>query len=179
MTQIGNAYAQGLYDLAKDEGIAQIILEELNALETGFSQEPDFLRLLSVSNLPKEERCRILDDSFRGKLHPYLLNFLKLLTEKGYARHFLDCCEAYREQYNEDNDVLTVTAVTAVAMSKKQIKKLTEKLEKLTGKTVQLVNRVNPECLGGVRLDYDGKRVDGTIRCRLDEIRTLLKNTVL
>lgn len=179
MTQIGYAYAQGLYDLAKDEGISQTILEEMNALETGFSQEPGFLRLLSAPNLPKEERCQILDDSFRGKLHPYLLNFLKILTEKGYARYFPDCCKAYREQYNEDNGILTVSAVTAVAMSQAQIDKLTEKLGKLTGKTVQLINRVDPECLGGVRLDYDGKRVDGTVRCRLDEIRTLLKNTVL
>lgn len=179
MTQIGNAYAQGLYDLAKDEGLVDIILEEMNALEIGFSQEPGFLRLLSASNLPKEERCRILDDSFRGKLHPYLLNFLKILTEKGYARHFLDCCKAYREQFNEDNGILTVSAVTAVAMHPAQIEKLTEKLGKLTGKTVQLMNRVDPECLGGVRLDYDGKWVDGTVRCRLDEIRTLLKNTVL
>ena len=55
---------------------------------------------LYESEMPKEERVRILDDSFRGKLHPYVLNFLKILTEKGYMRHFSDCCKAFEESYN-------------------------------------------------------------------------------
>ena len=179
MSQIGNVYAQALYSLAKEEKAEHIVLDELKALDTGFAQEPSYVRLLATPNLTKDERCRILDDGFRGKIHPYVLNFLKILTEKGYIRHFSDCCRAYREQYNADNGILTVCAVTAVPLNKAQTAKLTAKLEKLTGKTVELTNRTDPACLGGVRLDYDGKRVDGTIRSRLDSIHSMLKNTVL
>ena len=64
-------------------------------------------------------------------------------------------------------------------LNEAQTAKLTAKLIKITGKTVELTNRVDPACLGGVRLDYDGKRVDGTVQSRLDAIRSLLKNTVL
>ena len=52
-------------------------------------------------------------------------------------------------------------------------------LEEITGKKVDLHNRVDPSCLGGIRLDYDGKRLDGTVQHRLDEIGGILKNTVL
>lgn len=179
MTQIGNAYAQALYSLAKEEGLTQTVLEELKALNAGFAQEPGFLRLLAAPNLSKEERCGILDESFRDKVHPYVLNFMKILTEKGYVRHFSACCKAYREQYNEDNGILPVCAVTAVALNEAQSKKLTDKLCAITGKAIELTNRVDPRCLGGVRLDYNGKRVDGTVQSRLDAVRALLKNTVL
>ena len=179
MTQIGTAYAQALYSLAKDEGLSQTILEELKALDAVLCQEPDYLRLLAAPNLSKEERCGILDKGFRGKIHPYLLNFLKILTEKGYVRQFSDCCKAYIQQYNEDHHILPVCAVTAVALSDAQAEKLTAKLAQITGKTIELSNRVDADCLGGVRLDYDGKRVDGTVRNRLDAIRSMLKNTVL
>ena len=179
MSQIGTTYAQALYALAKDEGSEKAVLEQMKVLDESFSQEPDYLRLLATPNLAKEERCRILDDSFRGKVHPYVLNFMKILTEKGYIRYFSDCCHAYREQYNEDNGILPVCAVTAVPLDKAQTAKLTAKLEKITGKTVELTNRTDPACLGGVRLDYDGKRVDGTVQNRLDAVRSLLKNTVL
>ena len=57
--------------------------------------------------------------------------------------------------------------------------RLQEKLQQVTGKTVQLQNRVDPDCLGGVRLDFDGKSVDGTVKNRLDAIGNMLKNTVL
>lgn len=179
MTQIGNAYAQALYTLAKEEGLTDTILNELKALEEGFSQEPGFVRLLATHSLSKQERCDILDNSFRDKIHPYLLNFIKILTEKGYVRYFSDCCKAYCRQYNEDNGILPVCAVTAVALNDGQIRKLTDKLAQITGKSIELTNRIDPKCLGGVRLDYDGKRVDGTVQSRLDAVRALLKNTVL
>lgn len=179
MTQIANAYAQGLYALAKEEDLTQTILQQLDALRSAFGEEPAFLRLLSTPNLSKQERLSVLDNSFRDKVHPYVLNFLKLLTEKGNIGHFPHCCTAFREQYNEEHEILPVRAVSAVPLTDRQSEKLTEKLCAITGKTVVLTNRVDPQCLGGVRLDYDGKRVDGTVKNRLDNVAALLKNTVL
>ena len=179
MTRVGSVYAEALYGLAKDEGLSEAILKEMKALQVAFSENADFLRLLSTPNLSKEERVRILDDSFEGKVQPYVLNFLKILTEKGYIRHFSDCCDAYRELYNEDNGILPVKAVTAVELNETQREKLTRKLSAMTGKKIELTNIVDADCLGGVRLDYDGKRVDDTVQHRLDAVRGLLKNTML
>ena len=179
MTQIGSVYGEALYSLASEEKLDTDILQQLLVLEQSFTQEPDFVRLMGSPNLSKEERCGILDTSFRGKVHEYVLNFLKILTEKGYFRHFSACVRAYRERYNEAHNILTVTAVTAVALTAEQSQKLSGKLGRLTGKTIELVNRVDPACMGGVRLDYDGKRVDDTVSHRLDALRGLLKNTVL
>ena len=179
MSRIGTVYGQALYDLARSEQQSEEIFHQMQVLNQSFAKEPDFLRLLSTPNLPKEERCHILDDSFRGKVHPYLLNFMKILTEKGYMRHFSECVESYREQYHLDNGILPVQAVTAVALTPEQSEKLSGKLKAITGKTIELTNRVDPTCMGGVRLDYDGKRVEDTIAHRLDTIRGLLQNTVL
>lgn len=179
MTGVGNVYGEALYLLAKEEGRSKTILEQLKVLDESFSQEPDFLRLLASPNLPKTERCQILDNSFRGKIDPYLLNFMKILTEKGYIRQFSDCRKGYTLHYNQDNGILSVTAVTAVALTGSQVEKLTGKLENITGKTVELINRVDPGVYGGVRLDYDGQRLDDTVAHRLESIRNLLKNTVL
>ena len=179
MTQIANAYAQGLYDLANDEGLAKQILEELSVLQTAFQEEPMFCRLLSTPELSKEERLSVLDKSFRDQVHPYVLNFLKILTEKGYIRQFPDCCDAYRGFYNEDNGILVVKVQSAVELTDAQKQKLTAKLEATTGRTVDLQCSIDPAVLGGLRLSYDGKQVDGTVKSRLDAIGKLLKNTVL
>ena len=165
--------------MAKDEDLSNSILNVLRVLSESFSQEPEFLRLLSSPNLTKQERCQVIDNCFQGKIHAYVLNFLKLLTEKGYIRHFSDCVASYRNQYNEDNGILPVTAVTAIALSDAQTQRLTEKLTLVTGKSIDLTNRVDPSCLGGMRLDYDGKRLDDTVAHRLEAVRSLLKNTVL
>ena len=179
MTQIGSVYGEALFSLAKDEKLDTEIMQQLQVLEQSFSAEPDFVRLMGAPNITKEERCTILDSSFRGKVHEYVLNFMKILTEKGYFRHFSACVQGYRVCYNEYHNILTVTAVTAVPLSDVQRSKLTGKLQVLTGKKVALTNKVDPACMGGVRLDYDGKRVDGTVSNRLEKLGSLLKNTVL
>lgn len=179
MSQTGTVYAQALYSLAKEEGCCQSILDQLSVLGESISAEPAFLRLLSAPNLPKAERCGILDESFRDKVHPYVLNFMKLLTEKGEIRQFPDCCKAYRKIYNRENGILEVVAVTAIDLDDSQKDKLIGKLTQVTGKTVELTHRIDPACMGGIRLDYDGKCVDDTVQHRLQSIAKLLKNTVL
>lgn len=179
MTEVGNVYGESLYTLAREENLPEQIGGELAALRDGFRQAPEFIRLLSSPSLTKAERCQILDDSFRGKVHPYVLNFLKILTEKGYMRHFGDCCKAYTTHFDQDNGIVRVTAVTAVALTDSQSARLTEKLSRSTGKQVILHNRVEPGVLGGVRLDYDGQRLDDTVSHHLDAVRELLSKTVL
>ena len=179
MTDAANQYGHALYELAKDEGLVPEILSQLEVLKGIFEGEPDFGVLLSTPSVPKDERCRILDNVLRGKVHPYLLNFMKILTEKGYMKQFSGCCRVFRQCYNIDEGILEVTAVTSVALSDALKAKLTEKLSSVTGKTIDLTCKTDTACLGGVRLDFDGKQVDGTIRRRLEDVRNLLKNTVL
>ncbi|MBR3928364.1 MAG: ATP synthase F1 subunit delta [Clostridia bacterium] len=179
MTRAQNVYAEALYDLAKGEALGTIIYEEIKTLDKAFEGEKDFLRLLSTPNLSVEERILIIDKSFRGKIHAYTLNFLKLLTEKGYIAKFHECVMAYRDLYNLDNGILPVKVVTAQPLDEKQALRLKVRLSTITGKDVELIQQVDPACLGGIRLDYDGKRVEDTVAGRLEAVRKTLKNTVL
>ena len=52
--------------------------------------------------------------------------------------------------------------------------RLGEKLEKTLGKKVELTLRTDPSMLGGVRLEMEGERLDGSVRARLDGIRAAL-----
>jgi F-type H+-transporting ATPase subunit delta len=174
-----NVYGQALYSLAYDEGAGEQILVQLKMLADAFAQTPDFITLLSTPSITKQERCQILDDSFRGRVHPYTLNFLKLLTERGYLRFLNECCDEYERLYNADNGILPVTAVTARQLPAELEDKLVKKLAEITGKQIQLTCRLDPKVLGGILVEYDGKQLDGTVARRLDDIRRILKSTVL
>lgn len=179
MTQIGTVYGGALYQLAAEENISEEILKQLLVLDDSFRENPEFLTLMDSPALPKAERCGILQESFGNAVHPYVLNFLKILTEEGHIRQFSQCCVSYRSAYNEANNILPVTAVSAIALNENQLQRLTQKLQNMTGATIQLRNLVDPECLGGIRLDLDGKCLDDTVAHRLRELRELLQKTVL
>ncbi len=179
MTRTAKLYGGALYDLAAEEQRTAQLLSQLRVLREAFRQEPGFVYLLATPSLSKEERCGILDQSFRGKIDGYLLNFMKILCENGTIRQFGDCAQEFKRRYNEDNGILEVRAVTAVAMNEALTAKLRERLAAVTGKRIELSCRVDPACLGGVRLETDGLQMDGTVQQRLDSMRRQLAETVL
>ena len=63
------------------------------------------------------------------------------------------CARAYRDRYNQDHNILEVTAVSAVALDESARSRLQEKLQRVTGKTITLTEKVDPSVLGGLRLD--------------------------
>ena len=179
MTETAKMYGGSLYDLAAEEGLETRILGELDEVQQLLKQNPDYLRLLSTPSIPKKERCGLLDEALRGQVHLYVLNFLKILCEKGTLRELSGCARAYRVRYNEAHGILEATATTAVAMTEAQEKSLHEKLEKLTGKTIDLKTKVDAKVLGGIRLDIEGTELDGTVRSRLAGLRSSIAAATL
>lgn len=179
MTQIGTVYGQALYSLAREENLTERILSQLQLVKACFDAEPDYLSLLGSVSLSKPERCQLLDESLSSAVHPYLLNFLKILVEQAKIRYFDDCFAAYQQDYYNDHNILPVTAVTAIALNQSQAQRLKDKLANITGKDILLSNQVDAALMGGVRLEYDGKQLEGSIAQRMQQMRQLLKNTVL
>lgn len=171
MTEIAKMYGGSLYDLAAEEGLETRILGELEEVNALFKANPDYLHLLSIPSIPKKERCGLLDEALRGQVHLYVLNFLKILCEKGTLRELGGCTRAYRIRYNEAHGILEATATSAIALTKEQTAALHQKLEALTGKTIDLQTKVDPAVLGGIRLDIDGTELDGTVQNRLAALR--------
>ena len=175
MTKTAKTYAGALYDLASEEQLTERILADLQLVVAVFRENPDYRKLLSEPSILKEERKALLDEAWQDKLHLYTLNFLKLLCDNGTIGQIADCEAEFRRRFHADNGILEVRAVSAYALSDPLKKKLQDKLELKTGKKVELSVRVDESMIGGIRLEMDGKELDGTVRHHLDAISQILK----
>ena len=179
MTQTAFTYGSALYDLACEEGSREAWLGELYTVRDLFAEHGDFPALLCSRAVSLQERLDALDRCFASSLSPYLLNYLKILCERGAIREFPDCVRQYEIRFREDEGISEVTAVTAVPLSEAQKARLSEKLAAVLQKKILLSCRVDPAVLGGVRLTADGRELDGTVRRRLDELAKSLERMVL
>lgn len=179
MTETARMYGGSLYDLAAEEGLDERILGELESVTALLNGDAEYLHLLSIPSIPKKERCALLDEAFRGQVHLYVLNFMKLLCEKGALRELPGCARAYRLRYNEAHGILEATAFSAVPLTAEQEKRLHDKLEAVTGKRIDLKTKVEPAVLGGIRLDIEGTELDGTVRSRLASLRSSIAAATL
>ena len=178
MTETAKMYGGSLYDLAAEEGLETRILGELDEVQQLLKQNPDYLRLLSTPSIPKKERCGLLDEALRGQVHLYVLNFLKILCEKGTLRELSGCARAYRIRYNQAHGILEATAISAVPLTEQQLSALHTKLESLTGKTIDLKTKVDAKVLGGIRLDIEGTEWTAPSRTALPPCAGILRRSL-
>lgn len=170
MTGIARVYGGSLYDLAAEEQLTGSILEQLTQVRQLFRDNPDYLRLLAEPSIPMAERLGLIESAFGEQAERYLINFIKLLCERGYLGDFGGCCDEFTRRYNADNGIAQVHVTSAVALTPEQEQALAAKLEQVSGKKVSLSVKVDPSVVAGLRVEMEGKQLDGTVAGRIADI---------
>ena len=171
------AYGTALYALAVEEKCADKVFEDFAGVNRIMESSPEFLRLLSNPRLGESERAGVIENVFGGKTEKILLNALKLLAEKRRCGCVPKCFEVYKRLYCEDNGILPVKAYAAVELSDAQKSRLVEKLEKKTGKRILLDTKTDPGYIGGIMLEYGGKRYDASVKGRLENLSRAIRSS--
>ena len=173
MTALEKEYGDALYSLATEENCSDQVLDGLSLAVTAFQENPGYLTLVQNPALPKEERLELLSNAFDG-LHPYVLNLLKLLCGRSALGLAAGALEQFKSLLYEARGIVPVEAVSAVPLTEAQREALRDKLSAKLGKTILLENRIDPSVLGGVKLRYQGRELDGTAAGRLSSLRRAL-----
>ena len=175
---VSERYALSLYEIAGTDKKEKTYLDELSAVCAVFRQQPDFLKVLSTPSIAPEEKRTVLKTVFDGRVEPYLLNFLMLITDKGRIGLIADMYEAYKEQYYFANGIVEVRAITAKPMSSALTEKLKTKMCAVTGKQVELRTSVDENLIGGIVVKVNNKQFDTSLRTKLSEIAQQLSKTI-
>ncbi len=179
MNDAAKEYGGALFELAIDEGVDEKILGELRVLRGLFRENPGYIGLLSSPNITKEERLRCLDELLSGRAHPYVLSFLKLLTERNHGRCAIACMDRYEALYYETHGILRATAESAVPLTEAQQERLRVRIEELTGAKVELTCSVDPSLIAGVRLVVNNRLYEGSVKAKLQAIGESLFSVTL
>ena len=170
MTETARIYGGSLYDLAAEENLTGEILGQMEQICTLLRENPEYERLLSEPSIPQMERNGMIEAAFGGQAQRYLVNFMKLMCEKNLLGEYSGCFEAFKSRYYEDHNIAEAVVTSVCPLSEEQQKRLKEKLKKISGKEIILIQKTDPALLAGVRVELDGKLLDGTVKNRISEI---------
>ncbi len=177
MSKISKEYGSGLFSLANEEHVEKAMLDDMKYLKQLFS--PEYIRILSDPSISKEQRVGIVSEALDGRVDRYLVNFIKLMTERNLAGEILRSFDEYEHQYYQYFDIVKVRCESAVELTEAEREKLHFKLEAHIGKIVEIEYFVVPKLVGGMRLLYDGHRIDETVRKKLLDIGSRLSRTIV
>ena len=173
-TELGIEYGTALFELALENDAKEEYAAVLDELDGIFRDNPQYADFLASPGIPMGERIMALDTAFGNGYPEDILNFLKLLCEKGRVYVLRGAVEQYRKLYKASDHIADVTVTSAVPLSEEQKTRLAARLESMTGGQIVLHCVIDEKLLGGLTIATEDGIIDGSLKRRLREIKDVM-----
>jgi ATP synthase F1 delta subunit len=168
--EIASVYGRSLFEVGKEQDKLDVLKEQLDQFADELGSNHDLQVFFFSPYFSSQEKKDAVGKVLEGA-DEYFVRFLELLAE----RHRLPAVFRIRREFDrlwaEENKQLPVTITSAVELDKDTMDDLGKKIEEQTGQTIDLTAKVDPDLIGGLRMQVGNMVYDATIRGRLDKLR--------
>ncbi len=177
---ISSTYAGALFDLALEKNRPDEWQQEVEAIQGIIRDNPAFSELMLHPRITKEEKLKLVDEAFAGKVDPEIVGLLRIIVEKDrYARIneiFTEFINLVKEHKNEG--VAWVT--TAKELTDSQKKAVMDRLLETTRfDAMEMHYAVDEGVIAGMVIRIGDTVVDSSVRSKLNGLtRQLLQAQV-
>lgn len=164
-------WSDALLSLARDKGSVRACRDAVEALSASFKGDPALGRYLMNYFAPEEDRLKVAGELAAPYGLEYLANFLKLLVRRHLIVAFRGIARQFIGDANMELGVMSGYVYSAAPLSEERLRSLEDVLGKRIGRKVELVPRLDPRLIAGLRVSLGGKVYDGSLKGRLDSLR--------
>lgn len=173
-TTVARSYASALNDIGERHGVADRFGDELVRLATLLRREPRIRAFLEAPTVEAEDKKRALRTALASEFHPLLVNFVQVVVDKRRQRLLGEIATEYRSIRDEAKGHVRAEVTLAREPDERLEENIRTALSARLGKVVIPHFTVDPKILGGIRVRYEDRVIDGTLRRRLLAMRRAL-----
>ncbi len=177
-TSSARRYADAAFEVALRDGTVDAWRREL-AAGGRYALEPGLASALANPAIPLEQRAKAVEDVIARQVSRPVLNLVMVLLHRGRIELLPRVAQEFARLVDLRENVSHATATSAAPMGPDEVRALTARLEQLTGGRVELATDVDPGILGGVVVRLGDRLIDGSVRGRLERLRSKLASGAL
>jgi F-type H+-transporting ATPase subunit delta len=173
---LAGRYASALFDLASEAGTVTAVESDLDTLEAALAESADLRNLTTNPELGRKAQGSAMEAvATTLGISELTKKFLGVLAENRRLGQLGNVVRAFRAIAAAQRGEVSAEATSAHALTDAQIEQLKAKLTAREGRTVKLTTKVDPSLLGGLVVTVGSKRIDGSIRTRLNSLAQAMK----
>ena len=173
---LAGRYASALFDLASEAGTITAVEGDLEKLADSLRESPELRALIKNPEVSREALGNVLAGIGSHLLLSELTkNFLGVLAQNRRVAELPATIRAFQSIAAAQRGEVTAEVASAHPLTDEQLSTLEHKLRAREGRTVKLKTRVDPDLLGGLVVTVGSKRIDGSIRTRLNSLAQAMK----
>ena len=174
MSRIASRYGKALFQLAKEQGNVDRILDDLLWLEQVIAGSAELCTILSNPLIRGEDKAKIITNIGKDTMDDLTCRFVELLCRKRRSEIIREVIRQYENYVLDLKGIMKSKIISAVALNDEQSEKIKKRISQLTGKTVRLEQDVNKDLIGGFIIKLEDKVIDLSIRGQLEVLRKQL-----
>ncbi len=173
--RIARRYAAALLMLSQEQGVDQQVADDARTIRGLGAASAPFRNLLRSPIIYRDKKQRILHRIFEGRIHDLTMQFIDILLRKRRENYMLAVFDAYLELFKAEKkiaDVMVYLPVEGVESVRVQLETWVRNLPPLRDKQqIHLHTAVDTELIGGFVLEFEGYKLDQSVRTQLDSFR--------
>ena len=168
---VSKTYGDALFDLAVEEHKEQTLYDEVLELIAILKENTEFDTFMNHPKIPLDEKKKVLDNVFEGKLSKELMGFLTIILMKERYREVLSILTYFVERMKLQMNIGTAYITTAIPMKEEDKKMIAERLQKTTTfKTLETHFMVDESLIAGMLIQIGDRVVDSSVRTKLEKL---------
>ena len=175
-TRASERYAKSLLSISIDENLVDEVKSDIDLIIKSFDESRDILNLYSSPIIPINNKIKITEKIFDGKLNKHTLNLLYNLIYRKRDNLIITILEKFKELYNIHMNIEESVISTTFELDNESLDVVKGFAKKVTGKKIILQNTIDKNVLGGFNLKIGDKMIDCTVSSKLNELRKKLIN---
>ena len=168
---IAGTYGDALFELAVEQNLTDSLMQEIDFLQTVLKENSDFEKILLHPEIPKQEKLRLIDNVFKGRISDALTGFLRIVVTKGRYENLPDIFAYFIARVKEYKKIGVARVVSAIPLRDEQKQRIEQRLLETTRyETMEIDYQVDESSIGGLMIRIGDRVVDSTIRSRLNAL---------
>jgi len=172
--EVAERYAQGLFELAEENGTVAEKKEQAAGLLKVLEESDDFMLFLRAVKVTGDEKKQMIETVFQETLDADMIRFLKLLVDKRRMINLREILMQYDRLANEKLGIETAVVSSARKLSDGDMERIQAALEKKTGKKIVLRNHVDESLIAGIKVTVGNNVTDVTVKSQIEDMRSAL-----
>ena len=172
VTAAAKRYARALFELAKDQNEIDRVLQEFQTVLWLIHQN-DVLKL-ALRKPGNKDRERLLKSFFEKRFSSLFGHFLLLVLKNNRFALIDQILSEYQSLCDSYHHLKRAQVVTTVPLSDEISRQLVETLQHIFQCDVRVENVIDPDILGGLIVEINGKVFDASIQNKFFKLKSFL-----
>jgi F-type H+-transporting ATPase subunit delta len=169
-------YAAALFEIAREKEAIDDFETQATVVCQILQKESDLLKLLEHPKVLMEDKIKMMETAFEGKIYDELVGLFVLIIKKNRQIYLVEILEQFLGLVKEAKGQVKAIVTSAIPLTNQQLAQIKANLEKSTQKTIDIESKVDGSIIGGLVIHVGDQVVDGSIQGKLNGLKSQLNS---